>query len=113
MAWRVLAAAALGLGLVGLALPIVPQVPFLLVAASAAAKGWPALDRRLRSNPTYGPLVSGWCERRALPTRVKAATTIGLVGTLACALFLPLWAALTVTALALGSLLWIWSLPSD
>ena len=94
VAWRVLAVIALVLGLIGLALPIVPQVPFLLVAAAAAARGWPALDQRLRSHPRYGPAIARWRERRAMSRQIKTLGTIGLLGALAATAFLPLWAQL-------------------
>jgi hypothetical protein len=98
------------------ALPIVPQVPFLLLAAAAAAKGWPALDQRLRSHPAYGPVISGWRARRAIPLRAKAFATLGLAGSIAAAALLvslPLQARLIGVAVATISLLWIWSRPNE
>ncbi len=42
--WRCLAVTALLLALIGVFLPVMPTVPFLLLAAWAASKGWPQLE---------------------------------------------------------------------
>jgi uncharacterized membrane protein YbaN (DUF454 family) len=76
--WRALAVIFLGLGLIGLVLPVVPQIPFLLLGAAAAAKGWPWLDERLVAHPVYGPLIVGWRERRAIPFRAKVFCMLSL-----------------------------------
>ena len=43
--WRVLAVVSLVLALIGVVLPGLPTVPFLLVSAWAASRGWPRLER--------------------------------------------------------------------
>ena len=45
--WRVAALAAFGIGVVGIVIPVLPTVPFLILSAWAASKGWPAFERRL------------------------------------------------------------------
>jgi uncharacterized membrane protein YbaN (DUF454 family) len=115
LAWRIVAVVFLSLALIGLALPIVPQVPFLLVGAAAAAKGWPILDQRLRSHAIYGPVIRGWRERRAIPLHAKAFATVGLVGAFALAMLmqLPLLARLAAISVVSGTLLWIWTRPHE
>lgn len=60
-----------GLGVIGIALPVVPTVPFLLVAAWAFARSSPALQHRILSHPTYGPSVRAWQERGAIGRLAK------------------------------------------
>lgn len=70
--------AALGLGAVGIVLPLLPTTPFLLVAAWAFAKGSPAVERWLYRHPRFGPFLCEWRDRRAIPLRGKAAALLGL-----------------------------------
>ena len=112
-AWRVLAVVFLGLGLVGLVLPLVPQIPFLLLGAAAAAKGWPWLDERLVAHPTYGPLIVGWRERRAIPTRAKAFCMLGLAIATVALFFLstPTWLRIAWLAIAAITAVWVGRRP--
>jgi len=65
-----------GLGAVGAVLPIVPTVPFLLVAAFCFARSNPALAERLHNHPRYGAPLRDWRDRRAIGRRAKY-TSIG------------------------------------
>ena len=59
------------LGLVGVVLPIVPTVPFLLVAAACFARASPALYRRLVASRGFGPVILEWRRHRSIPWRTK------------------------------------------
>src|SRR5690606_38630772 len=52
-----LAYAALGLGLLGVVLPGLPTVPFILLSAWAAAQGSERLHRWLLAHPRFGPVI--------------------------------------------------------
>src|SRR5688572_26275467 len=71
LVWGLLAIVCIGLGLIGILLPVLPTVPFLLAAAAAASRGWPWLDQRLVSHPLFGPAIVRWRERGAVPRRAK------------------------------------------
>ena len=66
-----LAYVCIGLGAVGVVLPILPTTPFLLVAAWAASKGSPKLDAWLHQHPRFGPALCAWRDEGAVPTRAK------------------------------------------
>ena len=111
--WRLVAALALALGLVGIALPVLPTVPFLIVAAWAASKSSPQLERRLLAHPTYGPHILAWREHGAVPRRAKWLATLGMCAS-AIGLQLstaPVWVKV-VTPLAMAAIaLWLWRRP--
>lgn len=62
----------LGLALVGVVLPLLPTVPFLLLAAACAAKGSPRLHRWLYAQPYLGKILRDWDENKAVSRKSKA-----------------------------------------
>ncbi len=68
------------LGALGAALPIMPTVPFLLLAVYFFARSNPEWERRILDHPTWGPQVKDWRERRAISRRAKTMA-IGAMAT--------------------------------
>lgn len=68
----------IALGAIGAVLPIMPTVPFLLLAAFFFARSNPEWERRLLDHPRYGPPLRNWRERRAIgrPAKVAAVTAM-------------------------------------
>ena len=62
---------AVGLGAVGAALPIMPTVPFLLLAVYFFARSNPAWEQRILDHPHWGAQVRDWRERRAISRSAK------------------------------------------
>lgn len=69
-----------GLGVIGAFLPIMPTVPFLLLAAFCFARSNPEWERRILDHPQWGPQVRDWRERRAISRRSKTVA-IGAMAT--------------------------------
>lgn len=67
------------LGAVGAVLPLLPTVPFLLLAAFCFARSNPEWERHIVEHPVWGPQVRDWRERRAIPRRAKVAAIATLV----------------------------------
>ncbi|MEM8726473.1 MAG: YbaN family protein [Pseudomonadota bacterium] len=68
-----------GLGAIGAALPLLPTVPFLLPAVFCFARSNPEWERRILEHPTWGPQITAWRERRAIPRKAKIASVITLI----------------------------------
>lgn len=68
-----------GLAIVGAVLPIMPTVPFLIVAAAAFARSSPELEAWLMNHPHFGPHLSRWRHEGAisLPAKVLAVFAMG------------------------------------
>ncbi len=64
---------ALGMAIIGAVLPIMPTVPFLLLAAVCFARSNPAWEKKLLDHPTFGPQMRDWRERRAIARPAKVA----------------------------------------
>ncbi len=71
LAYRTLAIVATGIGMIGVVLPLLPTTPFLIVAVWAAGRGSPRLERWLLEHRQFGPLLTGWRERGAIPLFAK------------------------------------------
>lgn len=62
---------AVGLAAVGAVMPIMPTVPFLLVAVFCFARSSPKLQQKILDHPHWGPQVRDWNERRAIARPAK------------------------------------------
>jgi len=81
---------AVGLGVAGLVLPVLPTTPFLLLAAYLFARSSPAHYDRLLGHRVLGPHVRDFAEGKGLRRGAKLRA------------LLLLWAVLLPTSLALG-----------
>lgn len=68
----------LALAIVGVFLPGVPTVPFLLLVAWFSAKGSKRLHRWLYEHPHFGTLILDWEKHGAISRKSKVASVIAL-----------------------------------
>jgi len=112
--WRLLALACLLLAAIGVVLPGLPTVPFLLVAAWAGGHGWPALERWLLAHPRYGPGIRRWREGGVIPRRAKWAASLMMTASALVIVFLtpmPPWSKVLVPGTMALVALWMWGRP--
>ncbi len=111
--WMLAGVLALGLGVLGAALPFLPTVPLVLLAAFCFARSSPRLHDWLITHKRFGPMIKDWQERGAISRRAKYLATVSI----AAAFGLSLWMRLPLFALGLqalvliGVLVFIWSRP--
>lgn len=111
--WRTIALLFVLLGIIGITLPVMPTVPFLLVAAWAGGKGWPVLEERLLAHPAYGPQIVQWRKYRVVRRTPKVITTLMMSGSWLMLAFSPIewWLKLTVIGVMASILIWLWLRP--
>jgi uncharacterized membrane protein YbaN (DUF454 family) len=100
------------LGIIGIALPLLPTVPFFILAAFCFARSSPALERRLLDSPRFGPSIRAWRERGAISRRGKRAAMAAFAFSVLISLLFARWPwplATIAAALVFGT--WIWRRP--
>ncbi|MGB0133771.1 YbaN family protein [Dokdonella sp.] len=114
-AWWLLAYVSLGLGIIGIALPVVPTVPFILLSAYAASRGSQRLHDWLLSHPYMGPMISDWRENGVVGRNAKwmATTMMAATSLLLFALSPHLWLAIGVSAMMMLIAIWLWLRPES
>ena len=83
------------LGVIGIALPILPTTPFLLLASAAFAKSSKRFHRWLLNNKILGAYIKNYREGKGLPLKIKVIT-LSL-----------LWITIIISILFLMHLFWL------
>lgn len=103
--WLLLLAGMLAmlLGIVGIFLPIMPTVPFVILAAACWGRGSPRFREWLLNHRYFGQMIRDWEEKRAIPRRAKymawGMMTISCTGVLIRLWITQWWWAGILTAL--------------
>jgi len=104
---------AIALGIIGIFLPIMPTVPFMILAAFFFSRGAPHIEQKLLDDPRFGPHIRAWRERGAISKLGKGMALAMLTGSAVIGLLiLPIpycFVPLTIAVLA-GS--WIATRPT-
>jgi uncharacterized membrane protein YbaN (DUF454 family) len=74
--YLVLGMVSLLLGAIGVVLPLLPTVPFMLLAAFFFARSSPRLEQWLVQHPTFGVHIQAWRTRRAISRKGKRAALV-------------------------------------
>lgn len=106
---------ALGLGVLGMFLPLLPTTVFLLVAAYCYARSSPRLHRWLLTNRYLGGYLRSYREGRGMPLKHKIMTLLLLWGAIAfsVAVTRSLWLRLLLLAVAVGVTAYLVRIKSD
>jgi len=99
-----------GLGVLGIALPLLPTTPFLLLAAVCFSRGSEKIHSWLLNHPRLGPPIRDWQAHRAISRNSKITATAAMLILLVITPVVgaPLWAAGVQAAVlaAVATFLW-------
>lgn len=113
--WLLLPVAGLSLALavVGIFVPVLPTVPFILLAAWAAGRSSPRLERALLGHPHFGPVIRDWQHSGVVRRPAKQAATLAmsLSATSLLVLVRNPWLAAAALACMAAVLAWLWRRP--
>lgn len=110
--WLSLGLIAVALGSIGIFLPLLPTVPFFILAAFAFSRSNRAWEARLLHHPRFGPSLRAWREQGVVSRKGKLAATFAFAGSIilgAVTLAMP-W-ALVPPITAILCLSWLWTRP--
>lgn len=112
-AWIALAALFLALGVVGMAVPLLPTTPFVLLAAACAARGSQRLHRWMLAHRVFGPVIADWERTGAVSRRAKrvAVGTRAASAAIAWLVAPQAWTAALATAVMAVVAAWLWRRP--
>ena len=68
-----------GLGVVGIFLPLLPTTPLLLLAAACFSRSSERWHRWLLNHHTFGPIIRNWHENKCIPRRAKLISIVMVV----------------------------------
>lgn len=115
--WALLALAVLSLvlGVIGIFLPVLPTVPFILLSAWAAARSSPRLLAWLESHTAFGPMLTEWRRGGVVRRRAKWSATVVMGASAAIMLVVVSnrWVALIAIGCMACVLAWLWRRPEQ
>lgn len=104
--------ASLALGGIGAILPLLPTVPFMILAAFCFARSSPRLEHWLISHPHFGPHISAWRDKGAISRKGKKTAFFAFIFSIIVAvIFVPWPWMLTPVVAMLISGTWLWTRP--
>lgn len=113
---RIVGTISLILGIIGIALPILPTTPFLLLTAFCYLKSAPAWHKRLLESKHLGPYIKNFQENKCIPLRIKvySISMLWLTISISAIFFVSLWWVRSLLfAIAVGVTIHILSYPSQ
>lgn len=102
--YRMLGMISLLLGAIGVVVPLLPTVPFMLLAAFFFARSNPRLEQWLLRHPGFGHHIQAWRTRRAISRKGKTAALAAFAASavFGIALLPPLWELVPLAAALIG-----------
>ena len=112
--WMVLGWASLGLGALGVLLPLLPTTPFLILAAYFFSRSSQRMHAWLLNHRVFGPPIENWRTHRAISTGAKLAAlaTMALILAVSAAANIPAWALAIQAVILVGVTIFLLTRPT-
>ena len=117
--WRLLficlAWLCIGLGTLGIFIPGLPTIDFILLAVFFAAKGSEKLHQWFLNHSFIGPTIQEWQENRRIPKKAKYISTVSMsiaAGIMIWTIPHP-WVVYPLMACMVAVLVWMWMREKD
>ncbi|MDQ6976954.1 MAG: YbaN family protein, partial [Ghiorsea sp.] len=104
------------LGLIGVALPILPTTPFMILATALFAKSSPRFHHMLLNNKYIGDVLKDWEERHVVRRSIKKRATMLIFITFSISIAIlheQVGLQLMLVAIALILLFLLWRIKED
>ncbi len=113
LVWLLLGVSSVVLGVVGAVLPLLPTVPFMLLAAYCFARSSNRAHNWLVNHRVFGTAIADWQRSGAISLAAKYAATVSVVVVYAISILMDLRPSLLIIqGITLAAvILFIWSRP--
>ncbi|PFG55673.1 hypothetical protein ATG66_1986 [Vibrio sp. ES.051] len=101
------------LGIAGIALPLLPTTPFILLASACFMRGSPAFHHWLHHHKTFGPVLKNWNKHRAVTFKIKRRGAIFIALSFMISIFMVpfVWVKIGLLVMLIVLLRWFMRLP--
>lgn len=102
------------LAVVGIVLPLLPTVPFLILAAFFFAQSSERLHNWILEHNIFGPMISDWQSSGSIRPRAKKAATLSIAAVFGLSLILgaPTTVLIIQSVVLSCVLIFIWTRPN-
>ncbi|MCW3174162.1 YbaN family protein [Shewanella subflava] len=101
------------LGVIGIVVPLLPTVPFILLAAFCFARSSERLHQWLMTHPWFSEALNNWQTKRALNKTLKRRAMIMTTLSFGISIsVVPLvWVKIMLLVMLCGLLIYLWQIP--
>ena len=106
---------ALGFGIAGIFLPVLPTTPLVLLAAACFARSYRPFHEWLLAHRQFGPMIHEWQAHGSIPYRTKLTAIVMMAVTLGVSVVFfvrPLWLQAALVAFGIALAAWMYRRPS-
>ncbi len=111
--WFAVGSLSLISGIIGAFLPVLPTVPFLLLAALGFSKSSDKLHNWLINHGIFGPPILDWQKNGAISKKVKLFASLSMLASIGITILLavPMLFVTLQAAILIGVAVFIWTRP--